>query len=128
MTVFDRYVLLQVPQWILVAIILYGLCLWLDLSGWAAAVVVAGFVVKDFVLFPFVRKAFESDERTVVERMVGETGIVKQDLGPQGYVEVRGELWRAETADGREVPVGSCIRVESCNGMTLTVSRETDHR
>lgn len=124
MTVFQRYVLLQVPEWVLVTIVMYGLNLWLRVPVWAAVLVLAIVVIKDFVLYPFVRRAFETDASTGLERMVGETGAVTQALAPKGYVKVRGELWQAEAADARQIPSGARVRVVSCHGMTLTVSPE----
>ncbi len=124
MTVFQRYVLLQVPEWVLVAIVLYGLRLWLNLPGWAALLVFAIVVVKDFLLYPFLRRAFETDRRTVLDRMLGESGVVIQAIAPRGYVKVRGELWRAEAYGGGEIPAGARVRVVASHSMTLTVTPE----
>lgn len=125
MTVFQRYVLIQIPGWILAAIVLSVWHRWLNLPLWAAIGLFAAYVGKDFVLYPFLRRAYEPHGKTVVQTMVGEGGVATQQLDPDGYVRVRGELWHAEAAPGTQpVRQGSRIRVESVRGMTLIVTPE----
>jgi membrane-bound serine protease (ClpP class) len=49
--------------------------------------------------------------QTGVEELRGEIGIVRRQLDPDGLVFIRGELWRAHSADGW-VAVGEQVRVE----------------
>jgi membrane-bound serine protease (ClpP class) len=54
--------------------------------------------------------------------LIGQVGIVRQALDPEGFVFVHGELWRART-NGEPVPPGEEVRVEGLDdGLTLTVS------
>jgi membrane-bound serine protease (ClpP class) len=54
--------------------------------------------------------------------LIGQVGIVRQTLDPEGFVFVRGELWRAKT-NGEAVSPGEEVRVEGLDdGLTLTVS------
>jgi membrane-bound serine protease (ClpP class) len=54
--------------------------------------------------------------------LVGQTGVVRRWLDPEGLVFVRGELWRARTASGEPVPVGSLVRVVAVGeGLLLEV-------
>jgi membrane-bound serine protease (ClpP class) len=54
--------------------------------------------------------------------LIGQVGIVRQTLDPEGFVFVRGELWRAKT-NGEPVSPGEEVRVEGLDdGLTLTVS------
>jgi membrane-bound serine protease (ClpP class) len=54
--------------------------------------------------------------------LIGQVGIVRQTLDPEGFVFVHGELWRARTS-GEPVPPGEEVRVEGLDdGLTLTVS------
>ena len=55
------------------------------------------------------------------EGLIGETGVVKSTLSPNGKVLVHGELWDAIGDD--TIEVGAAIRVVSVQGMTLTVTR-----
>ncbi|MGH3116504.1 MAG: NfeD family protein [Gaiellales bacterium] len=56
------------------------------------------------------------------EELIGQVGVVRQVLDPEGLVFVHGELWRAKT-NGETVPPGETVRVEGLDdGLTLTVS------
>jgi len=125
MTVRARYFLLQAPGWILVAILLFGLRDWIGISlGWAVALY-AIYVVKDFVLFPFLRSAYDTSTATGIARLVGEVAVVKQTLAPKGLVVIGGELWKAVLAPGQdEVARGRRVRIESARGMVLVVRAE----
>ena len=127
MTVRARYFLLQVPGWVLVAVVLFGLRDWIGISlGWAVTLY-ALYVVKDFVLFPFLRSAYDTSTATGIARLVGQTAVVKQTLAPKGLVVVGGELWKAKLAAGQdEVAPGQRVRIESARGMVLVVRSEEE--
>jgi membrane-bound serine protease (ClpP class) len=56
------------------------------------------------------------------DELVGQIGVVRQALDPEGYVFVHGELWRART-NGEDVPPGQSVRVEGLDdGLTLRVA------
>jgi membrane-bound serine protease (ClpP class) len=59
--------------------------------------------------------------------MVGETGVVRVALAPEGQVLVEGELWRAEAQEG-SIGVGERVRVTAVRDLTLTVVRASDKR
>jgi membrane-bound serine protease (ClpP class) len=52
-------------------------------------------------------------------QLVGATGRVRGG----GLVFVRGELWRARSADGESLQPGETVRVEAVDGLRLTVRR-----
>jgi membrane-bound serine protease (ClpP class) len=54
--------------------------------------------------------------------LIGQVGVVRQALDPEGLVFVHGELWRARTS-GEVVPPGEAVRVEGLDdALTLTVA------
>lgn len=53
------------------------------------------------------------------EGMIGEIGIARTELGPNGKVFVHGELWNATAR--REVPQGTRVRVSGVEGLQLIV-------
>jgi membrane-bound serine protease (ClpP class) len=54
--------------------------------------------------------------------LIGQMGVVRQALEPDGLVFVHGELWRARTS-GETVPPGETVRVEGFDdGLTLKVA------
>ena len=54
--------------------------------------------------------------------LVGQTGVARGALSPEGQVLVQGELWRA-VAQGAPVAEGARVRVVGANGLTLTVEK-----
>jgi membrane protein implicated in regulation of membrane protease activity len=118
-----RYVLFQIPGWIIAAIVAVGLAWqWPALPAWLSWGLVGAWIGKDLLLYPFVRKAYERG-RSGLDRLVGSRGIATGALDPAGYVLVRGELWRAE-ADAGPIAKGSAITVRAARGLTLIVGRE----
>ena len=59
-----------------------------------------------------------------IEGMIGETGLVKEALNPQGRVLVHGELWEAE-ADNR-INEGEKVQVDLVEGLRIKVSKVQD--
>jgi membrane-bound serine protease (ClpP class) len=57
--------------------------------------------------------------------MVGRVAVARGNLGPEGHVNVDGEIWRA-VAEGGAIPAGEKVRVTAVDGLTLTVSRAGD--
>ena len=58
-----------------------------------------------------------------VEGMLGERATVVEECGPDGLVRVRGELWKAQTADGETLPEGARATVLAVDGLVVTVAR-----
>jgi membrane-bound serine protease (ClpP class) len=70
-----------------------------------------------------VGKAWQIRKRPVTvgpQMIAGAVGEVRRD----GLVFVNGELWQARTVDGRELRPGERVRVESLDGLVLTVAPE----
>jgi membrane protein implicated in regulation of membrane protease activity len=130
MTTFQRYLLFQIPGWILGAIILFVFREWIGLPLWGSVLLYSLYVGKDFVLYPFLSVAYRADARTGAEQLIGEIATVKTRLDPYGYVRVRGELWKARLMPG-SVPVvenAVRVRVQAVRRMTLIVRLEEDEQ
>jgi membrane-bound serine protease (ClpP class) len=56
------------------------------------------------------------------QRLVGEVGVVRTPLDPEGQVFVRGEIWRA-VADGGAIPEGERVQIVGVDSLTLHVTR-----
>lgn len=80
--------------------------------------VTAGFFL--FALTMAVR-AHRRRPTTGREGLVGETGVAKTDLKPEGLVEVHGELWNAVAEE--EIKAGGTVKVVALEGMKLKVSK-----
>jgi membrane-bound serine protease (ClpP class) len=61
--------------------------------------------------------------RTGLDELIGEVGVVRETLDPEGLVFVHGEIWRARASAAEPVPAGSAVRVEGLSeGLVLEVS------
>lgn len=56
-----------------------------------------------------------------MEGMIGETGLVKETLNPNGIVLVHGELWDAEATT--QIDEGETVRVDLVEGLKIKVSQ-----
>ncbi len=125
MTTRSRYWLFQIPGWILAIMALLLAHRWFDLPVTAAVAIFVLLVVKDAALYPFLRSAYEGRVPSASDKMVGATGVAKEALDPEGFVQVGGELWKAKTRDSlATVRPGDTIRVEQVRGMKLVVSAD----
>jgi len=68
-------------------------------------------------------KAYRSKPKSGIEGLIGEVGLVKEKLDPEGLVFVHGEYWRA-TAD-EPIEEDEKIRVIAMDGLTLKVRKNT---
>jgi membrane-bound serine protease (ClpP class) len=91
----------------------------------AVAVVLGGFMA---IAVNKVVQARRNPTMTGWEEMIGAEGDIRQPLGPVGQVFVKGALWRARLAEDapaidadRVRERGARVRVESVDGLTLTV-------
>jgi membrane protein implicated in regulation of membrane protease activity len=126
MRVLRRYLLFQIPGWVLSAIILICLHRWVNLPLWATTGIFLLVVLKELILYPFLRIGYNSTAKEGVEQLIGKGGIASENIDPQGYVQVRGELWHAKLGPGTQpIPQGSRVRVQSAQGMTLVVTQES---
>jgi len=125
--VLGKYLLFQLPGWVVVGVLAWAAHGWLGLHPWLAAGALVALVVKDAVLFRFVRDAYAVTPRPAAEGLLGALGIAQEEIAPEGFVRVGHELWRARLAPGAApVPSGAPIRVESLEGLTLRVRGDGD--
>lgn len=120
-----KYLVIQIPGWVLVAVVLEVLRRWVDLPLWAAIALFLVWIVKDLILFPFLRPAYESGGKSGVERLIGVQGTAEERMAPSGYIRIGGELWRAEALQtDKPIPRGSRVRVQAVRGLTLLIQPE----
>jgi membrane protein implicated in regulation of membrane protease activity len=115
---FGRYLLWQLPGWIVAAVAVTVVVQILDLPLWAGPLALGVFVGKDLLLFPAMRAVFRP---AASPRLVGRRGETAGPLAPTGYVRVSGELWLASTRDGHHLAAGVRIRVVDAHGLRLAV-------
>jgi membrane protein implicated in regulation of membrane protease activity len=116
-----KYTLLQLPELAVLIIAIHYVREWIHLPSWAIWIICLLWIAKDVILYPFVWRAYDWGGPHG-DGMIGERGVARGDLSPQGYVEVRGELWRATLEDDRStIQAGRAVRILGRDGLTLTV-------
>jgi membrane-bound serine protease (ClpP class) len=81
-------------------------------------VLVGGFFV---VVSTLAFRAYRTQPKSGKEGMVGEIGLVKEDIDPEGLIFVHGEYWRA-TAEER-IEADEKVEVEGADGLILRVRK-----
>lgn len=120
-----RYVALQLPGWGMTIVALALLVEVEVISFQVSAVLFGLLVLKDILIYPFVRRSYEATGTTPVEDLIGHVGEVQREINPRGYVRLRGELWRAESEGGEPLAAGETVRVVGAQGLNLIVRRES---
>lgn len=119
-----KYALLQIPGLALLILILLFIQRWVDLPlyfFWGSVIL---WIAKDAILFPFVWRSYDSRGEGAADTLLGEKGIAKERLAPSGYVQVRGELWRAKAIGDHPIEKGDRVLVLSISGLTLLVTSD----
>jgi membrane protein implicated in regulation of membrane protease activity len=112
-----RYLLWQLPGWLLACAALSALTAIGDAPWWIVPAGVAVLVVRDVALYPALRTTFRPADPP---RPIGARGIVVEALRPDGMVRVGAELWLAHAA-GDMVREGDHVVVTGAQGLTLVV-------
>jgi membrane protein implicated in regulation of membrane protease activity len=122
-----KYLVLQIPGAVLVAILLTGFHYSGFITALMAFALFAGWCIKDAVMYRFVRSAYEPGPPHGTEALVGKVGTVEKHLAPTGTVRIGAEHWsaRAEPAT-EEICCGASVRVVSVDGYIVSVTRSSD--
>ena len=95
---------------------------------WASRGFFIIWIVKDLVIFPWVRRAYTNDAKTGTEQLIGAKAVAQERLNPEGFVKINGELWKARIDPVDQiVSPNSIVRVRAANGLTLIVETENGH-
>ena len=92
---FRRYLLLELPGWVVAATAVWALVEYAGLDARFGAGLVALWVAKDFVLYPWLRHAYEPGDPHPSATLAGRRARVTTRLDPGGYVQLGSERWRA---------------------------------
>ena len=117
-----RYVLLQLPGQVSLALILVILRQWLEIPAYIVWGLLGLWVAKDILLFPFLWRYYDPNQFPDRFRMVGRKGFALTCLNPNGFVQVQGERWQAElAAENPPIKKGTTICVDAIYGLKLKV-------
>lgn len=122
MRVFGRYLLFQVPEWVAASLVAYAVVHFELVSPTLTLSVLAVFVIKDLVLFPVTRIAYEPGRPHGADALLGARAVAIHDLAPEGYVRIGAESWHARIGSpGVRVPQGATVEVRAVVDLTLIV-------
>lgn len=93
---------------------------------WTSAAIILG---SALFIGGAVLRSMRSKPATGKSALIGQTGVVRQQLDPDGMVFLQGELWTASlhnaTADTPPVPAGTTVEVQDIQGLRLFVEPAT---
>lgn len=117
-----RYLLFQMPGWLIAGTALWALQSWGVISAAAALLCLSVLLLKDLVLYPWLKTAYETSLPLGSKALIGARGIAASDVAPEGFIRVRGELWRGIAIPfDRAIPAGSVVEVVDADGMKIYV-------
>ena len=83
-------------------------------------VLVGGFFV---IVSTLAFRAYRAQPKSGMDGLMGEIGLVKEDIDPEGLIFVRGEYWRAIA--GEKIEADEKVEVEGADGLILRVKKTT---
>ena len=123
-----RYALLQLPGITVLFVVLLLIRGTLGLPFLWMAVIMALWVAKDMILYPFVWRAYGTPATENKNPLAGARGVVRVPLDPAGYIQVNGELWRARVPNGRPpIQKEETVEVVEKRGVELLVTPIRKH-
>lgn len=122
--VLAKYWMLQLPATVLVAAALLFVEDDLTWPSWLVWTIVAAWVAKDAVLYPFVWRSYAGGSASLPYPVAG---VALERIDPRGLIRSSGELWRAELAPGaRPIEEGESVRIAARRRFTLLVEPERE--
>jgi membrane protein implicated in regulation of membrane protease activity len=129
MSTWQRYLLFQIPGWLIAAAVLLGLSHWKLLPPWLGIVCFLAWVLKDLMLYPLLHRAYQTNVKTGLQALVGARGFAHDDLSPKGFVRVQGELWNARALPADQMIVaGTEVEIVSAERMMVFVRTVAENR
>ena len=92
------------------------------LSSGAVIAVMVVWAVFCISLFMFTTRILKKQPLGGLQTMVGSKGKVASSLVPEGMVKIKGELWRAKSAEGN-INKGDDVEVVAEEGLKLVVRK-----
>ena len=112
----------MIEEAILVAVVLWLLPLFdINIPLWGLGILMAGLALHSFNMYRIGRPTFFVKPKVAAENIIGDEGKVTKRLAPQGYVKVKGVLWKA-TCDETELEIGDEVVVVGIERLKLIVS------
>jgi len=116
------YSLFQLPSAVIVIGVALLVKMWIGFSWWLVWLIGAAWITKDIILYPFVWRSYDPEQRKEANSLIGQEGVARDRLAPSGYIRIRNELWKAEVKEGgMVVEAGEPVKVDGVRGIILHV-------
>jgi len=111
----------------LAAIVLWGLPYFnIHIPWWGLAILMIALAVYSYIAYRIGKPTLTMKPLVSLETMIGSEGKVVTPLAPEGYVKVKGELWKALSTES-ELEIGDEVVVVGIDGLKLIVNRKEKH-
>jgi membrane-bound ClpP family serine protease len=121
-----RYSLIQLPELVLLILVLILLGQWIHIPMWVVLALILLWIIVNIIMFPFVWRAYVKDSPNT---MAGSQGVAADAISPCGYVRIKGEIWRAEVIEGGSfIKKGDVVTVTGIRGLTLLVRSDNKEK
>lgn len=108
----------------LAAIVLWGLPYFnIHIPWWGLAMLMIALAAYSYIAYRIGKPTLTMKPLVSLETMIGSEGKVVTPLAPEGYVKVKGELWKASSTES-ELEVGDEVVVVGIDGLKLIVNRK----
>lgn len=114
------YVLMELGELLLIIVLLIVISRFIYIPLWIAIAIPTGKLLKFVLVYPLIRRSFKQPIYSGPESLIGRRGLAAESLDPEGYVSIRGELWKALT-DGTPISAGAKVEVCELEGTKLVV-------
>jgi len=106
---------------VLAAVVLWLLPQWgINIPIWGLVLMMVALGVYNFITYRMGKRALDRKPTASLEALVGCNGEAATPLAPKGYVQVKGELWRALSTE-RNIDKGEEVVVIEIKKLTLLV-------
>lgn len=104
------YVLLELGEFLLLIFFLVMISYFIRIPLWVIIAIPAGKFLKFLFVYPIVRRSIKQPLHSGIESLIGMRGLTVEAIDPEGYINARGELWRAVSNDA-SIPAGAKVEV-----------------
>ena len=113
-----------IEEVIIIAFILWILPLFdVHIPVWGTIIILVVFTGFSYLMYRVGHPTISYQYASAPENIIGSIGVVENDVDPEGYVKVQGELWRAVVDEGKLIK-GDEVIVTGIDGLKLTVRRK----
>ena len=97
-----------------------------SVSVWLLGSIAGALALTFLFVLRTIYQSRRGTQASLVPSFVGMTGIVTDELDPQGVIRVGSETWTAVSEDGTVIAVGEAVKISQVDGLIVTVFRQAD--